>query len=213
MISKYPYCGGVFKPHGLPGAAMYRKLIDACVGLAMMGMAGTANAVPIVQFVVNGVCGDGAVNPCTDLGLNAGDAVSATFSFAASVLDGSSNQIVFAAEFTEFQVDIGSLSFGFGDILAGNAVVIDSTGLLPVLTGSAGAVGQLVSGEFVAFFAGPAFSIGPGSTHGQVGLGAWQSSIVDAPEPSTLALFATGLALLAFLGWRRRPRQRTQAAA
>ena len=25
-----------------------------------------------------------------------------------------------------------------------------------------------------------------------------------APEPSTLALFATGLALLAFIGWRRR---------
>ena len=33
------------------------------------------------------------------------------------------------------------------------------------------------------------------------------------PEPSTFALFATGLALLAFLGWRRRPRQRTHAAA
>ena len=27
---------------------MYRKLIGACVGLAMMGMVGTANAVPIV---------------------------------------------------------------------------------------------------------------------------------------------------------------------
>ncbi len=29
-------------------------------------------------------------------------------------------------------------------------------------------------------------------------------TVSEAPEPSTLALFATGLALLAFLGWRRR---------
>ncbi len=50
MISKYPYCGEVFKPHGLPEAAMYRKLIGACAGLAMMGMAGTANAITIGSF-------------------------------------------------------------------------------------------------------------------------------------------------------------------
>ncbi len=40
-----------FEPHGLPGAAMYRKLIGACVGLAMMGMAGTANATLIGSTV------------------------------------------------------------------------------------------------------------------------------------------------------------------
>ncbi len=32
------------------------------------------------------------------------------------------------------------------------------------------------------------------------------------PEPSTLALFATGLALLAFLGWRRRGVVQVKAA-
>ncbi len=34
----------------------------------------------------------------------------------------------------------------------------------------------------------------------------------SAPEPSTLALFATGLALLAFLGWRRRGSVQVKAA-
>jgi hypothetical protein len=38
------------------------------------------------------------------------------------------------------------------------------------------------------------------------------SNFVPIPEPSTLALFATGLAGLAFFGWRRRSRQRTHAA-
>ncbi len=35
---------------------------------------------------------------------------------------------------------------------------------------------------------------------------------VAAPEPSTLALFATGLALLGFLGWRRRGSVQVRAA-
>ncbi len=35
---------------------------------------------------------------------------------------------------------------------------------------------------------------------------------VEAPEPSTLALFATGLALLGFLGWRRRKAAWVRAA-
>ncbi len=71
MISKYPYCGGVFKPHWLPGAAMYRKLMGACVGLAMMGMAGTAQAIPITTDLVrsypsiNGGFGGGTVDPVT----------------------------------------------------------------------------------------------------------------------------------------------------
>ncbi len=34
----------------------------------------------------------------------------------------------------------------------------------------------------------------------------------EAPEPSTLALFATGLALLAFIGWRRRRVVQVKAA-
>ncbi len=33
---------------------------------------------------------------------------------------------------------------------------------------------------------------------------AGQFEVGSAPEPSTLALFATGLALLGFIGWRRR---------
>ena len=38
------------------------------------------------------------------------------------------------------------------------------------------------------------------------------SNFTPIPEPSTLALVATGLAGLAFFGWRRRSRQRTHAA-
>ncbi len=37
-------------------------------------------------------------------------------------------------------------------------------------------------------------------------------AFVNIPEPSTLALFATGLALLAFLGWRRRKAVQVKAA-
>ncbi len=36
--------------------------------------------------------------------------------------------------------------------------------------------------------------------------------VAEIPEPSTLALFATGLALLAFLGWRRRRAVQVKAA-
>ena len=39
-----------------------------------------------------------------------------------------------------------------------------------------------------------------------------QTVSVITPEPSTLALFATGLALLAFLGWRRRGSKWLRAA-
>ncbi len=42
------------------------------------------------------------------------------------------------------------------------------------------------------------------SCEAAVGFTSYNRVTAVAPEPSTLALFATGLALLAFLGWRRR---------
>ncbi len=38
------------------------------------------------------------------------------------------------------------------------------------------------------------------------------SNLVSVPEPSTLSLFATGLAGLGFMGWRRRKRVQLKAA-
>ena len=161
---------------------MFRKLIGACVGLAMMGMAGTAHAVPLTYTIT--------FNGGVSIGLTTG-----SFSLVSPTLSGVNPLATFSATatttgnvwtfdmagpsdvtFTSFAIDDGV------DIVALSIRMVDS--LAPFGNGAA----LELRTDFIWFGPGPAGSY----------------SISAAPEPSTLALFATGLALLGFMGWRRR---------
>ena len=72
-----------------------------------------------------------------------------------------------------------------------------------------------ISGSFIFLFSGITQQVncpscGPISTAEPGTFSA--PEVTAAPEPSTLALFATGLALLGFIGWRRRRPVQVKAA-
>ena len=203
---------------------MYRKLIGACVGLAMMGMAGTANA------VLMGSAG-GLID--TDTGLEWLDVVvNANISF---------DQLI-ATDLTGF----GSFGYRYATVFEVGVLFENAGAILPPLGTATFDAANQPAGDLLISFLGAnstnpvntfiqAFTSTPGSEAGTVmapwirgsgidgiaGLdygrhqpstsasspttGSWVvRSSAPIPEPSTLALFATGLALLAFLSWRRR---------
>jgi len=199
---------------------MFRKLIGACVGLAMMGMAGAANAVPIT-YELNRVIGAGTVTGFieTDGTLGVLSTINITdwvlTLTAPDLLGGSPDVIDFA---TQIVTNIGGMAttatstglfFDF-DLSGSNFFLLQGTSPLNywcLETGSPACTGFGLSeamGQGSVGF-GPVAQ----STTGQTGVEQFGTAI---PEPSTLTLFATGLALLAFLGWWRRSRQRTHAA-
>ncbi len=216
---------------------MLRKLIGACVGLAMMGMAGTANALLIHESATLGAIGQGG-------GIALGPQIlGSRFSVTSTVQVGSiGGHIVQISGPNLFGAIIALSSpsaLPTGSPLAGAEVIASTTFTGPGLSADilVPLSVTLSPGDYALVFGSQLFGATgfggmpqtntdlPGASYffWNAGSSQWFNSgftnarfvvsTVSIPEPSTLALFATGLAMLAFIGWRRRPRQRTQAAA
>ncbi len=223
---------------------MCRKLIGACVGLAMMGMAGAADALLISQDL--NVAGDGLVTRDTSTGL---DWLDVTATLGLSYNDAEATSFVTTQGFRHANTtEVATLFFNGGVIVLGTTsaepfVAVNLPGVTNIIsklgcTKDCTAAGPLpltqgladldpaspttvqfpfVQIDLLGQF-GPAnfaravspfvtFSTSKDGSFSEVG-----NFLVRAPEPSTLALFATGLALLAFLGWRRRRAVQVKAA-
>ena len=186
---------------------MVRKLIGALVGLAMMGMAGTASAV-VFDYSYTG-------NPYTSaIGLY-DNSMSVSVDFA---LDLPSASLL---PFVDHTSDITSYVFSDG------VQVYDEsdTPLFLDFIFSTDNSGIPINWELIVSLAGPELLIRTSNSSSVIDQGVFDGTnfaastsnpgtwtVTAAPEPSTLALFATGLALLAFLGWRRRGSKWLRAA-
>ncbi len=208
---------------------MFRKLIGACVGLAMMGMAGTASALSLTYTYI-GNNFTTALAPFTT-----SDSVTGSFTIDCGLTGGSGDCKSLA--FGDISSAVTSFSFSSGPVsvsdvtptliqqfsMSTNTLAeplrwnlrfrdLSSVPLRDLQTADIFTSIQFITDRMECIVAGcprlPAIRTEAANTNSP---GDWV--VTTAPEPSTLALFATGLALLAFIGWRRRPRQRTQAAA
>jgi hypothetical protein len=236
-------CGEVFKPRWLPGAAMFRKLIGACVGLAMMGMAGTAHAISIGSFTFDQTAFADAVGTTTGTIVTFVTVAPATFdintiSVDAALTGSDLNSGVFCQEACTIQllfidntvvnrVGTDVILFEQGGAESTFVTIGGTTLLISSSVTQAGLVD--LSGALINIFDIELddFGIASGGLISSViidlnfegGVGSFLSSdpltlaaLNSIPEPSTLALFATGLALLAFFGWRRRGAVQVTAA-
>ena len=186
------------------GAAMFKKLIGALAGLAMMGMAGTANAIPIATFYTSESGFDAASTTSTTNFETASGSGSLT-------IDGNTYSGITAA---------GGI---FGDMTgpAGGSGLLEIFGTTNnLLDSQLVAVGDMGQGLDKTFFgwtvtgdliATMQFRLTTGDTL-FAAVDNFKFGTTEAPEPSTFSLFATGLALLAFLGWRRRGAVQSKAA-
>ena len=195
---------------------MFRKLMGACVGLAMMGMAGMANATVIVNSSTS------AFFQYDVAGIGSFDATGFFYSCFAPACPAGPDPDKLASG-ASFQMDFGS-TLGANDLGTGfvfNSFAFEITNLSSSLRDAPGSgtsitinIDASLSNFFVTvLFVDDAFgidvlNIGTSSVGTLVG----EMVAAPAPEPSTLALFATGLALLAFLGWRRRGAVQVKAA-
>ena len=193
---------------------MYRKLIGACVGLAMMGMAGTAaHALPIIPagetYVLEFDYSGSSLLPPN------------LFEFDPIFINTTvSPNDVTVLLFEDVNTLLASSTFTIGSPIGSTAGItwqVTLNGTTDLLDGI-GLVGILpIDGDVeLSVFA----AIGrPKNLLLRTGVGFENHPIdnsnfqpLSIPEPSTLALFATGLAMFGFIGWRRRKRVQVKAA-
>ena len=196
---------------------MFKNLIGALVGLAMMGMAGTANATLIVA-------GDGTLLGATDV-----------------LVDGTLYEVEFVDGrcFDLFDGCDELSDFDFTDeataLLAAQAlldqVIVGIYDLVPALTFGCGAprlcqmiIPYAVSDGLFQFATAVNWEprIADDGVHSgneiaitsdfRVNSNINVAGFTAVPEPSTALLFATGLAGLGFMGWRRRRSMQLKAA-
>ena len=200
---------------------MFRKLIGAFAGLAMMGMAGTANAVVLnvsdgqllgaTGVDVGGTLYDVTFVDGTCIALFDGCNEIADFDFT----DQATALLACQALLDQVLTDTVAGLFDTDPELTFGCTFSSLCGtLIPfvlVAPGVSAANVENASSTGVDTVTLSGLPTGAGTTSiGNLNYVQFQPSPI--PEPSTFALFATGLALLAFLGWRRRGAVQVKAA-
>lgn len=193
---------------------MSKKLIGACVGLAMVGMAGAASG---AVFEYESTC----VGNCANFGLTDLDTLKGTISFSdASVFSNSSldtsDVVSFSFLFGTFEIDsTGVASFYFDGILNASASSFSSFSFVASDALDSGSAETFFFLKNDATFPADQGRFGPGRCNvscspSSVGTfpGAatlsHESSLTLVPAPAALPLMGTALAGLGVIGWRRK---------